>query len=171
MKYHTLYAFEVVVDFVKFIIYKILFMKRFIFINALFSSLFCFAQSADKKSDTEQEIKRLMKDWMIAVMKKDEKTLDKIVAPEFKLDDVYQGFPPVSRKTWMENTMRHLKVDSVHYYYMKVDIVDNVAIVGSRFYCPGKFGDRPPFVDSTGILVDTWMKRKQGWQVVSRLRR
>ena len=145
-------------------------MKSFLIINALFSSLLCFAQSTNQKNNTEQEIRKLMKDWMIAVMKKDEKTLNKIVAPEFKLDDVYHSFPPVARKTWMENAMIHGKVDSVHYYDMRVNVIDNVAIVDSRFYMAGKFGDRPPFVDSTSVLVDTWIKRKQGWQVVSRLR-
>ncbi len=39
-----------------------------------------------------------MQDWMIAVMKKDEQTLNKIVAPEFKLDDVYHSFPPGYKK-------------------------------------------------------------------------
>ena len=146
-------------------------MKRFLLINALFSSLFCFAQSVKQKSITEQEIRKLMQDWMIAAMKKDEKKLNRIMAPEFKLDDVYHSFPPVARKTWMQNaTNPSNKIDSVHYYDMRVDVIDNVAIVNSRFYWAGKFGDRPPFIDSTNVLVDTWMKRKQGWQVVSRLR-
>ena len=144
-------------------------MKSFFLISALFLSFFCVAQSTDQKSSTEQEIRKLMNDWMVAVMKKDQKTLDKIVAPEFKLDDIIHDMPPVTRKKWMENS-RYLKVDSVHYYDMRVDIIDNVAIVESRFYWSGQFGDRPPFVDSTNILVDTWLKRKQGWQVVSRLR-
>jgi hypothetical protein len=146
-------------------------MRKLLLINALLSTLFCFAQPANQKSNTEQEIRKLMQDWMIAMMKRDEKTLNKIVASEYKLDGTYPfDKPPVSRETWMTNTMHNLKVDSVHYYDIKIDVIDNVAIVQSRFYWAGKFGDRPPFVDSTSILVDTWMKRSQGWQVVSRLR-
>ena len=39
----------------------------------------------DKKGIDEQEIKKLSNDWMIATMNRDEKTLNKIVAAEFKL--------------------------------------------------------------------------------------
>ena len=129
------------------------------------------ATPTNQNNSKEQEIRKLMNDWMIAVMKRDEKTLNQIVAPEYKLDGTYPfDKPPLSREMWMINTMQHLKVDSVHYYDMKVDVIDNVAIVQSKFYWAGKFDNEPPFVDSTCVLVDTWMKRKQGWQVVSRLR-
>jgi hypothetical protein len=145
-------------------------MKRFLIINALFSSLVCFAQPAYQKSNTEQEIRKLMQDWMIAMMKRDEKTLNEIVAPEFKLDGTYPfDKPPLSREVWMTNTIRNLKVDSIHYYDMKVDVVENTAIVQSKFYWSGAFGDRK-FTDSSSILIDTWIKRGQRWQVVSRLR-
>ena len=43
---------------------------------------------------------------------------------------------------------------------MRVNVIDNVAIVDSRFSWAGKVGDKPPFVDSISVLVDTWMKRK-----------
>jgi hypothetical protein len=145
-------------------------MKHLLIISVCFSSLFCTAQTTPKKNNTEQEIRKLMKDWTIAIMKRDEKTLNKIVAPEYKLDGTYPfDQPPVTRKMWMTN-LQLLRFDSAHYYDMKVDVIDNVAIVQSKSFWSGKFGDRPPFVDSTCMLVDTWMKRKQGWQVVSRLR-
>ena len=111
-----------------------------------------------------------MNDWMVAMKKRDKNTLNQIVAPEFKLDGVYpfNGIV-VPRELWMNNGLNNLKVDSVHYYNMKVDVIDNVAIVQSKFYWSGSFRDKP-FIDSTSILVDTWMKRKQNWQVVSRIR-
>jgi hypothetical protein len=52
---------------------------------------------------------------------------------------------------------------------MKVDVIENTATVQSKFYWSGAFGDRK-FIDSSSILIDTWMKRSQRWQVVSRLR-
>lgn len=143
-----------------------------IFFIFIFSSplLFVNAQIENKKSNTEQVVRKLMKDWMIAMLQRDEKTLNKIVAPEFKLDgtDPFDK-PPVTRQMWMANTMKNLKVDSVHYYKMKVDLIDNIAIVQSTFYWSGSFYGRP-FIDSTSVLVDTWMKRKLGCQVVRRLR-
>jgi hypothetical protein len=69
----------------------------------------------------------------------------------------------------MTNTLQHIRIDSVRYYDMKVDVINNVAVVRSKLYWAGSFRDRA-FAGSSAILVDTWMKRPQGWQVVSRLR-
>lgn len=145
-------------------------MKRFLLITALLSSLFSFSQTSNQQQNAEKQIKKLMNDWMIALVKRDKNTLNKIMAPEFKLDGIYPfNNPPVKRAMWLKNAMNSLKVDSVHYADMKVDVIDNIAIVQSKFYWAGSFFDKP-FVDSSSILIDTWMKRKRGWQVVSRLR-
>lgn len=145
-------------------------MKKFLLITAFLPSLFSFSQTSNQKNNTEKQIKMLMNDWMIALVKRDEKTLEKIMAPEFKLDGIYPfNNPPVKRAMWLKNAMTNLKVDSVHYSDMKVDVIDNIAVVKYKLYWAGSFFDKP-FVDSTTIGVDTWMKRKQGWQVVSRLR-
>jgi hypothetical protein len=77
-----------------------------------FHHYFALHNAQIKNSNTEQEIRKLMQDWMIAMMKRDEKTLNEIVAPEFKLDGTYPfDKPPLSREVWMTNTMRNLKVD------------------------------------------------------------
>lgn len=147
-------------------------MKTIVFLcMGLFSGLPSYCQTPSSSSKPEQLIIKLMNDWMIAVMKRDANTLNKIVAPEFKLDAANKADfdrPVVTRETWMANG-QHLKVDSVHYYKMKVDVIDNVAVVKSTFYWSGSFRGKP-FIDSTNVLVDTWLKRKAGWQVVSRLR-
>ncbi len=148
-------------------------MKTIVLLSlGLFSLLPGHAQTQNSPIKPEREIIRLMNDWMIAMMKRDAKTLNKLVAPEYKLDGATKtefDRPVVTRETWIMNTMQNLKVDSVHYYKMKVDIIDNVAVVKSSFYWAGSFRGKP-FIDSTSVLVDTWLKRKQGWQVVSRLR-
>ncbi len=148
-------------------------MKTIIFISmGLFYVLPSYCQTPSISGKPEQEIIKLMNDWMIAVMKRDANTLNKIVAPEFKLAEANKAAfdkPVVTRETWMMNGIQHLKVDSVHYYKMHVDIIDNVAVVKSTFYWSGSFRGKP-FIDSTSVLVDTWLKRKAGWQVVSRLR-
>jgi hypothetical protein len=64
--------------------------------------------------------------------------------------------------------MENLKIDSVNYLKMKADIIENVAIVQSTFYWSVAFGSNPVNKDIVN-LVDTWIKREQGWQVVSRL--
>lgn len=134
------------------------------------SSLCSFSQASNQQYNAEKKIEKLMNDWMIALAKRDEKKLNLIMAPEFKLDGIYPfNNPPVNRATWLKNAMTNLKVDSVHYYDMKVDVINNIAVVKYKLYWAGSFFNKP-FVDSATIGVDTWMKRKQGWQVVSRLR-
>ena len=161
-------------------------MKRiFIPLIGLFASVFSYAQPQTKPVSAEQQIIKLMNDWMRALMKKDTATLDKLIAPEFTISNVSRAHfdnRETLKEGWMNNS-DDLKVDSVHYDKMKVYVVDNVAVVKSTFYWKGfrrnGIGSPDPnqtsrnfipFVDSTVILVDTWLKRKQGWQVINRLR-
>jgi hypothetical protein len=125
------------------------------------------AQS-EKKTTNEEEIKKLSNDWMMAAMKRDEKTLNKIVATEFKLGGTDLNNPALPREVWMKNTMENLKIDSINYIKIQVDVIDDVAIVQSSFYWSVAFRDMPA-KKSTVNLIDTWIKRSQGWQVVSRL--
>lgn len=162
-------------------------MKTFLLLLTLglSSPLLGYAQTQHGSIKPEQEIRKLMNDWMRALMKKDIKTLDKLMAPEFTISNVSRAYfdnPETLREAWMDNG-DNLKVDSVHYHKMKVYVVDNVAVVKSTFYWKGSrrygigtpdlsqnSGEFTPFVDSTVILVDTWLRRKQGWQVINRLR-
>ena len=105
---------------------------------------------------------------MIATMKRDETTLNKIVAPEFKLGGTDLGNPALPREVWMKNTMENLKIDSINYIKMRVDVIENIAIVQSTFYWSVAFRDMPVKKDTVN-LVDTWIKRGPGWPVVSRL--
>lgn len=129
------------------------------------------SQSGNKVNDAEQEIRKLSNDWMRAAIDKDRKTLDRLVAPEFVLggtDFDNPNLKTLSRDTWMKNTMEKLKVDSFRYDKMQVRIIDNVAIVLCTFYWSYSFLGGPA-QSATGNGVDTWMKRKKGWQVVNRL--
>lgn len=162
-------------------------MKTFLLVLtiSMLALLPCYSQTQNGQIKPEQQIMKLMNDWMRALMKKDIKTLDKLMAPEFTISNASKAYfdaPETSREAWMNNGA-NLKVDSVHYHKMKVYVVNNVAVVKSTFYWKGSrrygigtpdlrqnSGEFIPFVDSTVILVDTWLRRKQGWQVINRLR-
>jgi len=121
-----------------------------------------------KKENVEQVIRQLSQDWMMATKTRDEPTLNKIVAPEFTLSGNDLTEPPLPREIWMKNTMENLKIDSISYSNMHVQVIDQVAIVHSSLYWSVSFRDMPARKD-TVILVDTWLKRGQNWQVVSRI--
>lgn len=136
----------------------------------LISILLCCISSSSAQSakDQEQVLTKLSQDWMTAAMNRDEATLNKIVAPEFKLGGTDFDNPSIPRDMWMKYTMESLTIDSVNYLKMKVDIIGDVAIVQSVFFWSVSFMGAPPKVDTVN-LVDTWINRKKGWQVVSRL--
>lgn len=143
-------------------------MKKII-LTSIILLLVSFVHAQNEINESiEQEIKKLSNTWMIATMTRDEKTLNKIVAPEFKLGGTDLGNPALARDIWMKNTMENLKIDSINYIKMTVDVIDNVAIVQSRFYWSVSFRDMPAKKDTLN-LVDTWIKRNGVWQVVSRL--
>ena len=121
-----------------------------------------------QKENAEQVIRQLSNDWMMATKTRDEPTLNKIVAPEFTLSGNDLTEPPLSRNIWMKNTMENLKIDSISYINMHIQVIDQVAIVHSSLYWSVSFRDMPARKD-TVTLVDTWLKRGQSWQVVSRI--
>ena len=142
-------------------------MKNIVLISALlFLMSSTYAQNA--KTSNEQEIKKLSNDWMIAAKSRDEKTLNKIVGAEFKLGGTDLDQPGLPREIWMKNTIENLKIDSINYIKMLVEVIDNVAIVQSTFYWSVSFRDMPAKKDTVN-LVDTWIKRNEVWQVVNRL--
>lgn len=134
----------------------------------LLSILPVFAQPENTAGKIKEELSKLSSDWMIAVKNRDEKTLNKIVAPEFTLGGTDFENPGISRETWMKNTMENLKIDSVHYIKMHVELKDNIAIVQSLFYWSVAFREFPTKKDTVN-LIDTWIKRNGAWQVISRL--
>ena len=137
--------------------------------NLLLISILCIcisSASAQSAIDEEQVLTKLSNDWMTATMNRDENTLNKIMAPEFTLGGCYLEESPLPRSVWMKNTMENLQIDSVNYIQMRMNVIDNVAIVQSYFYWSVTFKDGPVMEDTVS-LIDTWMKREQGWQVVS----
>jgi hypothetical protein len=139
-----------------------------IFLLSFTSFILISGFSQSKVNDDEQKIVKLENEWMNAMMRHDLTTLNQIVASTFKLAGIKDlDRPAVSRTTWMMNTMKNLKVDSIHYIKIKVEVTGNIAIVRASFFWKGAF-DTEKFLDTT-FLVDTWIKRNNKWQVINRL--
>jgi|SRR5688572_6116591 len=139
-------------------------------ILSIFILLFVTQASAqnEKQGMNDQELIKLSNEWMLATMNRDAKTLNKIVAPEFTLGGTDFENPRLPRDIWLKNTMENLKIDSINYNKIRVEVIEHVAIVQSIFYWSVAFKDMPAKKDTVN-LVDTWIKRDDSWQVVSRL--
>ena len=120
------------------------------------------------QSAQAQKILQLEQKWMDAMKARDEATLNQLVGAEFALAGISDlDRLPVPRATWMDNTLHHLKVESVSFDKTKIHIFGDTAIVQAVFTWKGAFDDEH-FIDTT-LLIDTWLRRGGSWQVVSRL--
>ena len=110
----------------------------------------------------------LEQSWMEAMQKRDAATLDRVLGPEFQLAGagLFEQ-PPVPRAVWIDNALHRLTVRSVHFDKTRVRVFGDAATVESVFSWSGDFGGEA-FTDTT-VLVDTWIRRPGGWQVVYRL--
>jgi hypothetical protein len=143
-------------------------MVRLSIFLAIVGILTACSQSNSSSAPGSNDLTQLENDWMHAMMKRDQTTLDKLVAPEFTVTSTkYIDSNAVPRSMWMYNTMNDFKVDSVHFIKTKVTIVDNVGIVRALFFWSGTY-DNVAFSDSVSF-VDTWISRNGDWRVISRV--
>lgn len=143
-------------------------MSRFFVIALLCFLIIACGENNTTQQPVSNDLVQLENDWMQAMMKRDQAQLDQLVAPEFTLSGTkYIDTPAVTRNMWIYNTMNDLNIDSVHFIKIKETRIKDVGIVKAHFYWSGTYDD-DPFADST-YLVDTWVKKERGWQVVSRI--
>jgi ketosteroid isomerase-like protein len=134
---------------------------RFILLSLMLVGL---GLSTPARADDRAEIERLEQAWGRAFLARDHATLDRIVAPEFKLFRASNWdrsrFTP--RDRWMANAKGFV------FHIFEVEVLDTlvigdtaVATVKGRW----KVDDSPV---ERFLLADTWVKRGGQWQVVSR---
>ena len=101
-----------------------------------------------------------------ALLRKDERRLREIMAPEFTLQIWDASRAAQSLDAWM-HTLKH-RLDRILFRYagLNARVFGETAIVYSRFSWTGTM-DGLPFADQ-GFMADTWTKRDGKWQVVSR---
>ena len=142
-------------------------MNKFFFVVFVFFIAACSENNSNQKA-RGNDLVQLENDWMHAMMKRDQQTLDQLVAPEFTVTGMkYIDSAAVTRTVWMTNTMQDLKIDSVHFIKIKVSAIDDVGIVRAQFYWGGAY-DEDHFLYIISF-VDTWVKRNGEWRVISRV--
>lgn len=114
-----------------------------------------------------ENIRHLEQQFCDAILHKDEKNLDRLVAPEYTLRvaDIPQSSLP--RVIWMDNTLRRLKPESCEQHYPAArKLADGLAVVSLVWRQKGTTDGR----DFSGdfYLVDFWKRRSGNWQIIAR---
>ena len=127
------------------------------------------ADSNAAPSGAEAELLSLTNAWTEAINAKNRSKLDELMAPEFTLhawDDSWQ----VARAEWLENLFSSYDIKEYHHSAIVPHVYGDVAMVASRWYWRGTRGvtEKKPF-EEHGYVVDVWRRRRNRWQVVSRI--
>lgn len=110
----------------------------------------------------EEALKRLSQALMQAVEKKDQQTLEALIAPEYSLQ--VPGSPErTGRGEWISNAMKK-DWSNFRYEHLAVRVDGDHATVTSKLYF--KIAPIPLMLDSG--VVDIWIKRAGRWQVTAR---
>jgi ketosteroid isomerase-like protein len=117
----------------------------------------------------EDSVRTLEQVWADAVRTRDSSRLEQLMAPDFTLASAADSArPPVPRAVWMQNTLQHLRVDSIRLGPAQVTVHGDTARATLQFVWAGQFMQTPPFRDSTQ-LTDTWVRGSGGWRVHRRV--
>lgn len=127
------------------------------------------AQPASDYTPTpeERQLIQLSQEWMdAALVRKDQKRLREIMAPEFTLQIWDASRAPQPLEAWLD-TLEH-RLDHVQFEYsgLNARVFGDVAVVYSRFWWKGTI-DAKPFADA-GFLADVWVRRQGQWRVLAR---
>ncbi len=115
----------------------------------------------------EQKILNLERELLDAIRTRDDASLNRIISSDFSLSGATNlTRAPLPRAQFIENSLRHLKFDSVSLNKTRVQVYGNTAMVHTLFKMKGTYREQP--FDETRALIDTWVKRKGRWQMAAR---
>ncbi|MGI9076917.1 MAG: nuclear transport factor 2 family protein, partial [Gemmatimonadaceae bacterium] len=113
--------------------------------------------SGDQQMEAEEQIRKLQNEWMQAWVREDRATLERILAPDYKL--IVSSMPdrPVSREQWLALIGRYT-AEGVAYDKMVVRLFGDTAVVSSLLNVTGAKVDG---LDRSGtfFITDVWQRR------------
>ena len=148
-------------------------MKRRTFLEKTGSALALAAagiagrRNASGRTPAERKVLALERDWLDAMVRRDEPTLQKLVAEDFQR--IEKETPNISmyKPQWITNTVRWTKVDSFKYSGMHAEGAGRDIKVTVRYRWRGTLGETP--FNETVTAVDTWTQKDGRWQVTHRM--
>jgi hypothetical protein len=109
---------------------------------------------------------KLERDWGLAVQKKDQPSLDAMVAAEFVERDAIDPEHIVTRAEWMERNLKDYDLDPLGIRSMTVRaFLGNAVVVFVQKQRPTRSGSGP---GKDYFIVDLWVTNQGKWQVASR---
>jgi len=115
------------------------------------------------------EIARLEQQWGEALVKRDYATLERLVAPEYKLVVAREkgGYTATARDEWMKNALQfhyeQFGADTVEVTRVGDTAVASVQIANLVAQKPGEAAQ-----PRASFVTDTWVRRSGRWQVIHR---
>jgi ketosteroid isomerase-like protein len=133
----------------------------------LIGGMACVAQvpgkAEVKKTD---ELETLSNAWMQALKEHDMKTLESLMADDYRLVNPVPG-RETPRAEWLANSAK-MDTKSFEYQHVKVDhFGKSIAVVSSIFVIDAATNGKP-FHTPKATCIDVWEKRHGKWQVVAR---
>jgi hypothetical protein len=107
---------------------------------------------------------KLERDWVLAVQKKDQVSVDAIVAPEFIERDATDPDHIITRAEWMEKNLPDYKLDPLGIRSMTIRaFLGNAVVSFVQKAMPSGSGRSGDY-----FMVDVWVTNHGKWQVASR---
>ena len=115
--------------------------------------------------EVRDELARLERAWMDAVIRQDLAACESIIAHDFTMAPGDLTLPPISREQWFENS-QHWVLESLTFDELRVHVYGDVAVVQSRITQRATVRGRD--LSGTWPLTDIWVRREGCWQVTVR---
>ena len=111
------------------------------------------------------ELRTLEQAWMEAWRQRDRATCERLLAPDFLLTSARGVL--LSKDEWLENAMGPFVCEAFEWLELQVRLLTaDVALVHAKAQQRARVGEH----DWSGVFLvtDTWVRRAERWQVVSR---
>jgi Domain of unknown function (DUF3471)/Domain of unknown function (DUF4440) len=115
----------------------------------------------------ERAVLELEREWMGALVRRDQATLTRLMADDFKRIEAPSPNFSMPKRQWIGNAVGWYRIESFKLLSSSVRFEGQAAVVASRYRWRGALGEVP--LNETVTAEDTWELRSGGWQVVSQL--
>ncbi|HWP82436.1 MAG TPA: nuclear transport factor 2 family protein [Bacteroidota bacterium] len=119
-------------------------------------------------AEVEQEILRLESEWMGAVVRRDDKVLDQLVADDFLLvSERWDGTRELTPKQpWIRNSLTTIEAKSFSYDKVRIQVRENMVVLHGLFTYEATNNGKP--WGGTVRVTDVWVKEGGRWRVLAR---